>query len=165
MCVRGETATISEVKPTVALARWNPFDELKHLRDEFNRFFDTTVTGGPRHTRGAETDTWHPAVDMYETEREIVLQAELPGADPKDIEVTVTDDSVSLRGEVRQQHEVNREGFYHAERRYGAFYRAIPLAVEIKPDDARASFEGGVLRVHMPKAEEARKKKVKLDVH
>lgn len=132
------------------LIRWDPRDDFLRLRDEVNRLFDL-----PFRLWGREGGPWQPSIDVYETGDEVVVKAELPGIAPEDIDLRVTEEAVSLKGEMRQDQEERREGFYRRERRLGSFYRVVPLPAPVEPQKARATFRHGVLEVRAPKADDA----------
>jgi HSP20 family protein len=105
-----------------------------------------------------------PAVDIYEEGDNIVVKAEMPGIELDDIEVTVTDNMLVLRGEKQKEEEADEGGYYRSERVYGAFSRSIPLPAETDAQKATATFKNGVLEIRVPKAEEAKKRQVKVNV-
>jgi len=142
--------------------RWDPFRELERMREEFDRWFErlfSEVLPVRRRVPKAEEVTLAPCVDVYETEREVVVKAELPGLTKEDVEVQATEDSVTIRGEFKRDEEVSEEGYYRRERRFGRFERSIPLPAEVKPDEAKAKFQNGVLEIRLPKVKEAPKAK------
>jgi HSP20 family protein len=99
-----------------------------------------------------------------EKDNEVVLKAELPGLKAEDIQITATDESISLRGEFQKEEESKEGGFVRRERRAGQFFRTIPMPAAIKPDQVKASFKNGLLEIDAPKAEEARSKEIKVNV-
>src|ERR1044071_107098 len=99
-----------------------------------------------------------PAVDVYEEKDEVVAKAELPGLEKNDIEVNVIDHQLTIKGEKKQEQETQEKNFYRAERSYGAFFRTVELPADVESDRAKASFKNGVLEIHIPKTEEAKKK-------
>ncbi|MEW6031529.1 MAG: Hsp20/alpha crystallin family protein [Bacillota bacterium] len=105
-----------------------------------------------------------PAVDVFETEEHMVVKAELPGMDPKNLEVKVTEDSVAFRGETTEEREDRHEGFHWRERRHGLVQRMVPLARKIDPETARASFRHGVLTIRAAKAGSDRGRTVEVDI-
>lgn len=146
----------------MALIRWDPFQDLWQVREEVNRLFDHTLS---RYPALAGMRGWQPAVDMYEDEKEVVVKAELPGVDPKDVDITVTQDSISLRGELKEEKERREDGYIRSERRFGQFFRTLTLPAEVKPEGAQASFKNGVLEVKIPKVEPGRNKGVKVKIN
>ena len=108
---------------------------------------------------------WHPSVDMYETEDDLVVRADLPGVDQKDVEVTLTDNALTIKGESKYEKEIEDKNVYRRERSFGRFARTLPITTKITPDQARAEFKNGVLEVIIPKAPEAKEKSFRLDIH
>jgi HSP20 family protein len=111
---------------------------------------------------GEREAVWAPAVDMVDHKDELVLRADLPGLDEKDIDVTVQDGTLTIRGERKEEKEEKKEDYYYAERRYGAFARSLTLPAGVEPDKVKAVFKKGVLEVHLPKAKEAKGKKIEV---
>jgi len=105
-----------------------------------------------------------PSVDLKETDQEIILQADLPGVNREDLEVTVDHHQVILRGETKRDETKEERGYHLTERRYGSFYRVIQLPVEVKAEQARAKYHNGVLEVRIPKAESAKNRGFKLKI-
>jgi len=139
---------------------WNPFRELARIEQELNKVFNELVPT-PK-TEISEITTWNPRVDIYEKDNKLVIEAEIPGAKKEDVEVKIKDNSVVIRGEVKKEEEEKEKTYYRAERFHGVFERVIPLPVEVKVDEAKASFENGVLKIEIPKAVE--EKEVKVEV-
>jgi len=146
----------------MSLARWEPFTELRRMREEMDRLFQD-FWRMPVITPTV-SEVLSPAVDMYEKDDHIVIKAELPGLRTEDVEVTATEDSISLRGEFKKEEEVKDEGYLRRERRYGRFYRMIPMPVAIKADNVKATFKNGVLEITAPKAEETKAKEKKVPI-
>lgn len=138
----------------MSIMRWDPFSELNNMRNQLNRFFDHTLRRG----MATGADPAGPRMELYQTDSEVIVTAELPGIQSKeDIELSVTPDSLSLRGELKRAHDVSEENFFHSERYYGSFSRSFPLPAEIKPEETRASYNNGILEVRMPKTERGRR--------
>lgn len=133
------------------LAHWDPFGELNSIRDTFNRMF-----GG---------QAWLPTTDVIDRRTELVVRADLPGVDQKDLEVTVDEDSLTLRGQTRSAAEGEEGNYYRRERAYGSFTRVIPLNVRVKPDEAQATFKNGLLEVVLPKADQTATGARRLEIH
>jgi len=108
---------------------------------------------GESNDRGRRERTWALAIDLMQREGNLVVRAELPGLKPEDVKLEITDDAIVLQGERNDEREENRGGLHVTERRYGRFYRAIPLPDGAKTDDARAKFENGVLEITVPTQE------------
>jgi HSP20 family protein len=136
----------------------SPFRELARLQremeDAFGRWPAWSWDEGERG--------WAPDVDMIEGKEEIVLRADLPGLDEKDIEVTVQDGTVTIRGARQKETEEKKEDYYYHERSYGAFARTLMLPAGVDADRVKATFKKGVLEVHLPKAKEAKGKKIEV---
>jgi HSP20 family protein len=149
----------------MAIVRWEPFRDLVSIQERMNRLFDDAFRG---IGRGADDDitsgSWAPAVDIFEQDGNIVLKAELPGVDPKDVEVRVENNVLTLRGERRFENEVKRESFHRIERSYGSFGRSFTLPNVIDTEKIKAEFKDGVLRMTLPKKEEAKPKQISISV-
>lgn len=136
------------------------------LRREMDRLFDDFFGGAPRMgwLAGAAEGTLTPTVDVAETDREVVVTAELPGLDDKDIEVSIRDNSLSIKGEKRAEKEEKDKTFYRSERSYGMFQRVVGLPAEVQEDKVEAEFSKGVLTVRLPKSPAAQKKSRKIEI-
>ena len=145
-----------ELKP------WRPFKDLPALKEEmdklWNRFFGERIFQEP-FGKG-----WAPSVDVSETKENVVVKAEIPGMDGKDIDISLSGGVLTIKGEKKQEKEEKEENYYFAERSYGAFSRSIQLPQEVQPDKVTASYKNGVLTIIMPKSEEAKAKEVKIKV-
>jgi HSP20 family protein len=106
-----------------------------------------------------------PAIDLYEEKDQVVAKAELPGMEKNDIEVNIADHQLTIKGEKKKEEETKNKNYYRSERSYGSFCRSIELPADVDIDKAKASFKNGVLEIHLPKTEEAKKKptQVKID--
>lgn len=138
----------------MALTRWEPTMGMRSLRDQINRMFEDVM--------GTSLNLGLPAVDVYQRDHEMVVEAELPGLDLKDVEVNATEDSITIRGQSRIEREVKEENLYRSERRLGMINRTIELPTPIKPEETRASFKNGVLTIHAPVAEGVKPRKVQI---
>jgi HSP20 family protein len=142
----------------------SPFQMMRRMQEEMDRAFGSFFgpQGGssiPWAGAGAHgIANWSPSVDVYETDKEIVVKAEVPGVEPEDIEVYCTEDALILRGETRREDERQEGSTHRFERRYGRFERQIPLPPGAIPDQAQANFRNGVLELRIPKSEEARQR-------
>ncbi len=143
----------------------DPFRDLSGTQSEMNRLFDGFF-GRPSQVGqvGGMERVWAPAVDMYETKDELVITAELPGLTEKDIQLSITGDMLTIRGERRWDQEVKQENYYRGERWFGKFERALPLPIPVQAEKVKASYRDGVLTVTLPKAEEIKPKEIKIDV-
>ena len=109
-------------------------------------------------------ESWVPSLDVAETKNEIVVKAEVPGMDPKDIDVSLSDGILTIKGEKKQEKEKKEEDYHLVERSYGSFTRSVQLPAQVRSDKIQASHKNGVLRIVLPKSEEAKKKEVKIKV-
>jgi HSP20 family protein len=142
---------------------WRPFGgELSSLRQEMDRLWDRFVGESPLARR--ITGEWWPTVDVSETKDNFVIKAELPGIDEKDVSVTISGDVLTIKGEKKKEEEEKDEHHYRAERYYGSFQRSFQLPSSVKADKIEADFDKGILKVTLPKVEEAKKKEVKIKV-
>ena len=145
----------------MAIIRWDPFRDLVTLREKMNRLFEDAVT-----SRGEERDmiasTWTPSVDIYETENSIVLSAEVPGIDEKDIEIKIEDNTLTIKGERKFEKETKEENYHRIERSYGSFYRSFTIPRQVDQDKINAEHDNGVIRITLPKKPESKPKTVKV---
>jgi HSP20 family protein len=134
------------------------------LRDAMDRLFEESFVR-PWDDRWLLTRTDGSRVlplDMYETDEDVVVKATVPGVKPEDLNITVTEDVLTIKGETKAEEEVERENYHLRERRYGAFQRSVRLPASVKPDKAEAVFKNGVLTLTLPKADEVRPKTIKV---
>ncbi|HEX9443103.1 MAG TPA: Hsp20/alpha crystallin family protein [Candidatus Binatia bacterium] len=156
---RESGGNVVPIRPMAEIARWER---------EMDRMLGSFLGG---RFPFVSDDRWmerlgvrEPAVDIYEDGDDLVVKAEMPGLDADDIDVTLTDHLLILRGEKQKEEEVNENDYYRSERVYGAFVRSIPLPAETDTENVRANFKNGVLEIRLPKSEAAKKKEVKINV-
>jgi HSP20 family protein len=141
------------------LTRWEPMREMVTLRDAMDRLLDDAFTrpwGLADGRRGLSL----PAVDMFQTEDDVVIKLAVPGMKPEDVQISVTGDTLSIKGEVKEETD-NKEKAYHIrEQRWGAFERTLTLPTAVRSEKAQAEFENGILTVTLPKAEEVKPKTI-----
>ena len=142
------------------LVRWNPWRDMSTLQNRINTLFDEPFFRSGRSDDELSLGSWNPAVDMFEDDDKIVIKAELPGVDKKDISVDVQDRVLTLSGERNYDHEVKEENYYRRERSYGKFQRTFTLPADVDSDKIKAEFKDGVLQIEIPKPEEKKAKKV-----
>src|SRR5215210_1145618 len=142
----------------MALVRWEPAREVDSLQSEVNRVFDAFFGNGASGATRARR--WVPAMDLVETEDQLVLKADLPGLGHDDISIEVKDGVLTVSGERRAEHEQNSEGFYRVERAFGHFSRSMTLPDGIDAERIAADFHDGVLEVRIPKPEERKPHRV-----
>ena len=152
----------------MAIVRWDPLGELTHLQDRINRAFSDYGHGSSgRNDDGLmTTGSWAPPVDIYQNaNHELVLQAELPDMSPDDIEISINNDTLTIRGEKRSSDEIEEEQYQRIERRYGTFSRSFSLPSSVDATKISAEQKNGVLTVRLPAREEAKPRQIKVDVH
>ncbi len=153
----------------MSIVKWSPMKELEDMRKEMDRLFSDFLEPVPRRwrrgwPRGTEAGVIVPNVDMFERKNEIVLKAELPGVDKKDIDISLTQDSLTLKGVIKKDEEVKDEDYYCCERSHGSFTRTISLPSDVDCEKVKANFKNGVLEIVVSKKEEAKAKEIKVDV-
>jgi HSP20 family protein len=138
--------------------------EAMTLRDAVNRLFEDSFVrpfgGWPLGDRDGGSNVL--AVDMYETNDDVMVKASLPGVKPEDVDITVTGNVLDIRAETKQESEETRGDYHYRERRYGTFQRSLSLPVDVKADQVEATFENGVLTLKMPKAEQAKARQIRI---
>jgi HSP20 family protein len=145
----------------MSITRYDPFRDLKSLQDEVNRLFSTNFSrsfGEEGFTRGA----WTPNVDIFENKDEIVLEAELPGMNREDFELTIENNVLTLRGERRFEKKDEADNYHRVERAYGAFSRSFTLPQTVSSENASAEYKNGVLRVVLLKREEVKARRIEI---
>jgi HSP20 family protein len=147
------------------LIRRDPFRDMMSLRDAMDRLFEESFVrpfgGWPLLSGGPQS----LALDMYETDESLVVEASLPGISPDEVDISVVGNTLTIKGEHEEKKEEKEEGKYHfRERRYGAFQRTVALPTDVSADKADASFQNGVLKLTLPKVEEAKPKRIEVKV-
>jgi len=148
----------------MALVKYNPLRELRGMQEQMNRLLNLSwnhdLTG-----EDLKEGLWQPAVDIFETADAIVIKAELPDVDQKDIEVRIEDNTLTLKGERKHEgEEVKKENYHRIERYFGSFQRSFSLPANIQQDNVSASCDKGVLTITLPKKEETKPKQIKVEV-
>ena len=149
------------------LVPWRRSDLAKpwpSLRNEMNRLFDDFFTQDFMPQPFRSMGEWAPALDISETDEAVVVKAELPGLEANDVEVTLQDNVLTIKGEKKEEKEEKSKNFHRVERSYGQFERSFRLPTAVKGDKVEAAFKNGVLTVELPKAEEAKAKSVKIKI-
>jgi HSP20 family protein len=147
----------------MALARWTPRGNLQSFQDEMNRMFDQFFRGGNGEEAGWGLRTWTPPVDIYETDDALVLKAELPGVSKDDVSIEVHQNTLILRGQRKHEAEVKEENYHRVERAYGTFQRSFVLPTLVDQDKVQATYQDGVLELHLPKSEAAKPKRIAIN--
>ena len=143
------------------LIRWEPFGELMSLKQAMDRLFEESFVRPSRALSLLGEGAAVP-IDMYQTDNEVVVKASLPGVKPEELDIHITGDTLSIKGETKAEKEIKREDYHYQERRYGAFARSVTLPGGLQADKAEASFEDGVLTLTIPKSEAVKPKTVKV---
>jgi HSP20 family protein len=145
----------------MSITRYDPFRDLRTLQDEVNRLFSTNFSrsfGDEGFARGA----WTPNVDIFENKDEIVLEAELPGMNREDFELTIENNILTLRGERRFEKKDEADNYHRVERAYGTFSRSFTLPQTVSPENAAAEYKNGVLRVALLKRDEVKARRIEI---
>jgi HSP20 family protein len=142
------------------LILWNPRKEMENFSGHMNRLFNRDLL--PSTWAGDEVGLkdWHPAVDVYDKEDRIVIKAELPGVDKKDVSVDLKDRVLTIKGERKAENEVKEEKYYRRERSFGKFQRSFHVPAQVDADKIEAEFNDGILKVEIPKPEKHKPKKI-----
>ena len=138
------------------LIRWEPMREMVTLREAMDRLFDDAFT----RPVGTAAGWQMPAIDMYQTDDDLVIRAAVPGLKAEDVQIDVTGDVLTIKGEFKQKDEAKEKNYHLREQRWGAFERRVLLPTQIVADKAKAEFENGVLTISLPKADEVRPKQI-----
>jgi HSP20 family protein len=145
------------------IVRWDPFREMSTLQDRMNRLFGE-VWARDRREDESVTGNWTPSVDVKETKDALQILTELAGIDPKDVEVTVENGILTLKGSRNFEKAVEGESYHRVERAYGSFERSFTLPTNVDPDRIQATYKHGVLQLALPKREEAKPKSIAIKI-
>ena len=145
----------------MALVRWNPWREMATLQQQMNRLFDEALVPA---TGGERSFVRVPAVEMEETQEAIHLKLEVPGIEAKDLDISVTQNAVSISGERKEETKTEENGVTKSEFHYGKFQRVIPLPARIQNTQVQAKYKDGILSLTLPKSEEEKNKVVKVNL-
>jgi len=143
------------------LVRWNPRRDMMSLRNEMNRLFEQAFEDMPL-SRWQSSTNWGLAVDVVENDEAFVVTASVPGVNPDDIEITISDNILTIKGEFKADETVDEEKYHLRERRYGSFGRSLTLPVTVDADEVEAHYENGVLQLTVPKAEEVKPRRIEV---
>jgi len=144
------------------VTRWDQSRGLTSLQEQVMRLFEDNSTRD--RSDHADLATWAPPVDIYETENELVIKADLPDLDGKDIDVRAQNNLLTIRGERKFEKDINEDNYLRVERAYGPFTRSFSLPNTVNSEDIRAEYRNGVLTLHMAKREESKPKQIKISV-
>ena len=141
------------------IIKHDPFRELRNLQDEMTRLFIGTAPRGREEMAGG---SWIPSVDIYEDQDKLILEADLPGLNREDFEISVENNVITLKGERKFEKKVEGDNYHRVERSYGGFTRSFTLPQSVTAEGATADFENGILRVSLPKREETKARKIEI---
>jgi HSP20 family protein len=145
------------------ITRYDPLGEMVSLRSAMDRLFEDSFVSPMSWRTVAGSEGISPAVDVHETDDEIVVTAALPGMKAEDVEITMTGQNLTLRGELKADEEIKRDQYLYRERRFGSFSRSIQLPVRVQGERADANFTDGVLTLRIPKAEEVKPRQIRIN--
>ena len=158
----------------MALVRWRPGIDLwgrgrsifDDLQDEVNRTFDSFWSKAPtrREDWGVSEGSWSPRVDIEETDKDVLVTAEIPGMSKEEVKIDIRNNTLTLSGEKKQEKEIKEKNYYRLERRYGSFQRSFVIPAEIDRDKVKASYKDGILSITLPKTKEGQTKKIDVSV-
>ena len=144
------------------ITRFDPLGEMVSLRSAMDRLFEDSFVSPLSWRTVAGTESLTPPIDVHETADELVVTAALPGMKADDVEITITGQTLTLRGEMKADEEISRDQYLYRERRFGSFSRTLQLPVRVQGDRAEATFTDGVLRLGIPKAEEVKPRQIRI---
>jgi HSP20 family protein len=144
-----------------SINRFEPFRNAASLPDQLNRLFNEAFE---RNTEEGNLTAWAPSVDIYETEHELVVKADLPDVKPEELDIRVENNILTIRGERKFEKSVNESNYLRVERSYGSFARSFSLANTVNSEAIKADYKNGVLTLSIPKREEAKPKQIKVNV-
>jgi HSP20 family protein len=143
------------------MRRWDPFDELRTMQYEMDRLFDRFL-GLEYH--GEEPRVWTPSIESFRKDGKLVFRAELPGVDPKDLEVSISDRELIIKGERKHEKDAKEENYVYREISYGSFERHYTLPDGVKTDDLKAAFTNGILEITLPAPAIAKARKIDIEL-
>lgn len=142
----------------------NPFRELENLQREMNRLFDFSSNYSPFEESTLLGGQWSPAIDIYDSKDSLLVKADLPGLTKDEIEISVRDNNLIIKGEKKKDTEIKEDNYYKTERFYGSFFRTLQLPMDVDANKVDAKYQDGVLSLTLPKKEESLPKQIKIDV-
>ena len=144
-----------------SLMKWEPFEGLASLRREMDRLFENFFDSGPQRVWGRSIE---PAVEVSDTQDTVLVKAQVPGMSKDNIQVNITEDMLTLKGEMKEEEKKDDKNYHRQEFRYGAFMRTIPLPSAVQADKATAQLKDGVLEISIPKSEKAKTKEIPVSI-
>lgn len=145
----------------MSIVRYDPFRDLRNLQEEVNRLFSSNLSRS-YGDEGIARGSWNPSVDIYENKDQIVLEAELPGMNREDFDVSIENNVITVRGERRFEKKDESDSYHRVERSYGSFTRSFTLPQTVSADTTSAEYKNGVLRVTLPKREEVKARRIEI---
>jgi HSP20 family protein len=146
----------------MTIVRWEPFRELNTLQNEMNRLFNTVFDAPAGPGNGGTMRRWMPPMDLVETDEHFVLRADLPGMSEDDVKIELEDNTLTISGERKAEHETKNEGYYRVERASGSFARSLTLPQGVDAESVAASFDRGVLELRIPKPEQRKPRRIEI---
>ncbi len=146
------------------LIKWSHLPTISSMQNEMNRMLDRFFRGGELSDFGVESGTWIPPIDLSETNDKFTIKAEIPGIDPKEIDISVNNNTLLIKGEKKEEKEEKGKNFYRMERRYGSFSRSIDLPASVDTNKVSAEYKNGVLEINLQKKEEVKPKQINVKV-
>ena len=146
----------------MSITKYDPFRELRSLQDEMNRLFMTNYSQRGASEEGFSSGAWNPQVDIFENKDQIVLEAELPGMKPENVNISIENNVLTIHGERKFEKKDEKDNFHRVERSYGSFTRSFTLPPTVSSENAVAEFENGVLRLTLAKREEAKPRRIEI---
>jgi HSP20 family protein len=140
------------------IIKYDPLREIRNLQEEMNRLFNTFRSFDDDLITGA----WTPSVDIYENKDQVVIEAELPGMKPEDVNISIENNVLTIQGERKFEKQEESDNYHRIERRYGSFTRSFTLPPTVNPDEVKAEFDNGLLRVTLAKREEAKPRRIEI---
>ncbi len=155
----------------MSIVRWNPVRDLATfpsdilgMQREMNRMFDRFFRGGTVDDGDLNPSAWLPAVDLIENDDAYIAKVELPGVSKDDVKITLQDNSLTIRGEKKEERETKESNYHRLERSYGSFQRSLDLPGSVKSDKVAAEYKDGILTITLPRAEESKRKQIDVKV-
>ncbi len=145
----------------MTMRRWEPLSPLG-LREAMDRLFEESFIEPARFWSWPQAQMGNLPLDVYQTDDHVMVKASIPGVSPEEVDISITGDMLTIKGEHKEETEAKEDDYFRKERRFGAFSRSVTIPVPVQGDKADATFQDGVLRISMPKAEEARPKQIKV---
>ncbi|MBN2223288.1 MAG: Hsp20/alpha crystallin family protein [Deltaproteobacteria bacterium] len=146
----------------MALIRWDPFHDLLTLQDRMDRLFQDSMTRNRGYEQSLAPGFWSPPVDIYETDKAVILKAELAGLNKNDVTIEIKDSNLVLRGERKFEKDIKEENYHRIERSYGSFSRTFSLPQTVDSSKVTATFKDGLLEIMIPKVKDARPKQIEI---